>query len=141
MFDRIVSQPTHNLQPEFPKEAEYDAWADGINGKATYQVVKSRFASYSWLSANHADSITRRGDMIIVRHHLASFEQSSPERVIAEWREFIASLLPEAALKRIDIDRKGDLRVRLYFPVPVVSCPVCGELTTRRLTTDAHRTP
>ncbi len=84
-----------------------------------YQLVKQRLSIYSPFSAFHADSITPRGSFVIVRHRLPPTANIAPEEY--NWRQMLAERLPEADLVSIDVDRRRNLRARLFFNLIVES--------------------
>jgi hypothetical protein len=81
MLEQIVAQPIPSVQVEFPSDAraEYEAWSDEVRHRQSFQLVKSRFSSQTWWSSYHADSITRRGEVIIVRHGCPRYAKASRE--------------------------------------------------------------
>lgn len=78
---------------------------------ATYQVAKARIDQERPISYNRPDSLTRRGDVLIARFH---YNHSwKPNKAIADWREVILYLFPNAHIVKTTADRKNN--VRCYF--------------------------
>ena len=77
----------------------------------TYQQAKARINQEPPISYNRPDSLTRRGAVLISRFRYGF--RWTAERAIADWREVILSLFPNAKVIKTTADRRN--HVRCYF--------------------------
>ena len=98
-----------------------------IQPNLNYQLTKQRLSIFSPLSAFHPDSVSRRGNLITIRHALPiRFDRATVE---SDWIEMLSERLPEAEVVSVSVDRMSNLRARLFFENPIVRCAGgCGSL-------------
>ena len=76
-----------------------------------YQRAQARINALPPISYSRPDSLTRRGDVLIARFAYGS--RWTTAKAIADWREVILSLFPNATVIKTTADRQNN--IRCYF--------------------------
>lgn len=124
----ILAQPTRAVDDKFlnAARAASEAFSEPDNPKNNYRLVKERLSRFSALSCYHPDSITRRGEKIIVRHLVGNSQPWNEQwrrDTISDWHQMLVRKIPEAEIYRITFDPDGALRAHLFiYHHPLVPC-------------------